>query len=194
MYHENTSHFTPPGGTFTTAQVVAALEIPECSCPLVCTHRCDGECDPDAYCACCLGECECRPDDYQPPCPHVLAAEQSPALRWWLRTTLLDIDRELRPADEDTRALLLWGAVQQLLLQHDPKEYGDKPAPPVPLIAVSWDARVKELTKRNTVWGLWSDNDRLVADRLRLAQDLRRGRNGAVIPGGLRLEREVQRA
>lgn len=58
-----------------------------CRCPPLRRHTCAGECDPDAWCACCLGECGCPvlPPEDQPPCRHTrdaaarYAAERS---RW----------------------------------------------------------------------------------------------------------------
>lgn len=65
--------------------LLAAIDVPDCGCPLDLSCPCGESCPPGADCPCCRGECDHPPSLFQPPCRHVLACTCSLTLEEWAK-------------------------------------------------------------------------------------------------------------
>ncbi len=199
MYHTHQPACTHSGAWLPA--VVAALEIPDCDCavdlacpceesclvgPSSACHGCvlgEGVSGPLAsharhlpcagHCPHCRGECDCKPAAYQPLCRHMIDAAADPALQRWLALVA-----EHAPADGD--AALRFEAEQLclLLLDHAADDYRDRPRPPLPLMARSWNEHVAELGRREGKYSLWGRSDADVLAALRIEETAHNSGNG----------------
>ncbi|SRR5579871_4021321 len=101
-------------------RLLAALEVPDCTCPLDYACPCDESCEPGADCPCCRGGCGHPPKRNQPPCRHVLGKTHELTIGEWA----------------------------ELLTAAWPKLYADRPAPPTPHRCLRRNARVAALARR----------------------------------------------
>ncbi len=154
----------PAGLQGLLAVIEAVPHCPTCRTPRA--HDCAGDCDPDAYCACCLAECDCPPA----------------AGHWWCahlrgRAGRVDID--------------LFG---RLLLAADPGAYADRPAPTDVILTPDRAARV-ELMRQRVASGRspFGAGQVDVLGFERLALSVRRRRNGSDEQGELGTEEGVRR-
>ena len=157
-------------------ELLAALDVPDCDCPLEREHVCPGDCDPDAYCTCCLAECHCRPKLYQPPCWHV------------------------RQTAAHALSVQEWAA---LLLICGFDDYRERPLPIALALVPPGPARARAgtrpeedgvLMKRARLdEALWHPADVTSEDFARIGRHASRGRNGAVIAGELCAEAESRK-
>lgn len=159
--------------------VISALEIPDCECAVDLACPCGESCPPGSDCIHCREECDCPPAGYQPPCRHILDAVANPALQRWLAL----VAEHAPPEGGEKAQDFLIGQLQLLLLDHAADDYRDPPRPPLPLMAVGWEAHIGELARREGRYALRSDFDAKVRSALQFSEVAHRGRNGALIHG-----------
>ncbi len=159
------------------------FEVADCNCPLYLSCPCLQECDEDdrADCPHCLGQCDCKPMLFQPPCKHV--REPDPADVILLREWATRLWGRLR---DDVNCL------ERLYARAYADEYLDPPTPDAAdLRTASRAERILVMSKRRPrkgkVFAIRHPYDRWTRqDREEVEEVVGRSLNGSIVPKGLR--------